>query len=50
MEDALDTAREIVILIKYSRKREGMLGDTKENLEMEDHEYKQPAGLQSSVR
>ena len=45
MEDAPDIAREIVILIKYSPKREGVLGDIKDNLEMEDHEYEQPAGV-----
>ena len=45
MEDALDITHEIVILIKYSPKGEGILGDIKDNLEMEDHEYKQPAGV-----
>ena len=43
MEDALNVARKIVILIKYSPKREGILGNI--NLEMEDLEYKQPAGV-----
>ena len=47
MEDALDIACEIVILIKYSPEQEGILGDIKDNLEMEDHEYEQPAGVKA---
>jgi hypothetical protein len=45
MEDALDIACEIVLLIKYSPKRESILNNIKENLEMEDEEYDQPAGI-----
>ena len=32
----MDTAKEITTLIKYSPKREGSLGQIKENLEQED--------------
>ena len=45
MEDALDIAREIVLLIKFSPKQESILSNIKENLEMEDDEYEQPAGI-----
>ena len=45
MEDALDIVREIVLLIKFSPKRESILSNIKENLEMEDDKYEQPAGI-----
>ncbi len=45
MEDALDIAPEILLLIKFSPKRESILSNIKENLEMEDDKYQQPAGI-----
>ena len=43
LSDTMDTSKEIITLIKYSPKRETMLGDEKDNIEGEDDdEHKDP--------
>ena len=50
LSDTMDVLREIVQLIKYSPKRENMLGAVKENLEQEEADELKPRGLANSVQ
>ena len=45
LSNAMDIAREIVALVKYSPKREKVLGDIKENVEQNSDDYDKKAGL-----
>ena len=45
LSDTMDTAKEIVSLIKFSSKRENLLGEIKENLEGPESEAKGILGL-----
>jgi len=45
LSDTMDTAKEIVSLIKFSPKRENLLGDIKENIEGPESEAKGILGL-----
>ena len=45
LSDAMDTAKEIASLIKFSPKRENLLGEVKENLEGAEYEAKGILGL-----
>ena len=45
LSDTMSTAKELVTLIKFSLKRETILGSVKDNIEEEDSEYEKPAGI-----
>ena len=45
LSDTMDTVKEIVSLIKFSPKRENLLGEIKENLEGHESEAKGILGL-----
>ena len=49
LSDTMDTAKEIISLIKFSPKRENLLGEIKENLEGHESEAKGTIGLQVYV-